>query len=262
MPTRDLDNARHAYENADAEASRLAHRAKGGVAPEEHGQGQYVKSFIYGGLDGTITTFAVVAGVAGAHLSAGVVLILGFANLFADGISMAMGDYLSSKAEREYNEKERHREAWEVEHYPEGEKQEMVEIYMEKGVPETDAHTIVDILSQHKDAWVEVMMREELGIVEDASSPLKNALVTFGSFVCFGFVPLVTYLFIEFAPSFVPNAFAITCGLTALTLFILGALKVKITNRTWYAAGTEMLLVGGIAAAVAYVVGILLAGMA
>ena len=88
---------------------------------------------MYGGLDGIITTFAVVAGVAGASLSAGVVLILGFANLIADGISMAIGDYLSSKSEREYEAAERKREAWEVEHYPEGEKKELVELYEAQG---------------------------------------------------------------------------------------------------------------------------------
>ena len=77
---------------------------------------------MYGGLDGIITTFAVVAGVAGASLSSGVVLILGFANLIADGLSMAIGDYLSTKAENEYNKAERAREKWEVENYPEGEK--------------------------------------------------------------------------------------------------------------------------------------------
>ena len=258
MPTRDLQAAREAYKSKDPRLSELAHaRAINGAAPEMHdrGQGRYVKSFIYGGLDGTITTFAVVAGVAGAHLSTGIVLILGFANLFADGFSMAMGDYLSSKAEREYGEAERRREEWEVEHYPDGEKREMVEIYTEKGVPENDARAMVNTLSRHKKAWVDVMMAEELGIFEDTTSPIKNSLVTFGAFVFFGFVPLVTYLLVGVSAFFAAHAFGTACALTALTLFVLGALKMKITDRKWYAAGLEMLLVGGFAAAVAYGVG-------
>ena len=101
MLTRNLDKARKAFLTRDVELTKTAHSV---TAPEEHmqQQGKYIKSVIYGGLDGIITTFAVVAGVAGAALSPAIVLILGFANLIADGISMAVGDYLSTKAEKEY----------------------------------------------------------------------------------------------------------------------------------------------------------------
>jgi len=128
MITRNIDKARSAYRHHDPEASRKAH--EDGGAPEKHqtGRGQYIKSFVYGGLDGIVTTFAVVAGVAGANLSASVVLILGVANLIADGISMAFGDFLSTKAENEYMSAERARETWETRNYPEGEKREMVDV--------------------------------------------------------------------------------------------------------------------------------------
>src|SRR3989344_7234904 len=137
--TRNLDKALEAYHHQDPEASRKAHQS--GNAPELHqtGHGQYIKSFVYGGLDGIVTTLAVVARVAGANLSASVVLILGVANLIADGISMAFGDYLGSKAENEYMAAERVREIWEVKNYPEGEKREMVELYISKGISEEDA---------------------------------------------------------------------------------------------------------------------------
>jgi VIT1/CCC1 family predicted Fe2+/Mn2+ transporter len=82
--------------------------------------GQYIKSITYGGVDGIITTFSVVAGTTGAGLSSGIVIILGIANLVADGISMGVGDYLSSKAELEYAISERKRESWEMDNYPEG----------------------------------------------------------------------------------------------------------------------------------------------
>src|SRR3989344_4808964 len=139
MLTRNLEKARSAWRNHDPEASRKAH--EDGGAPEEHqtGHGQYLKSFVYGGLDGIVTTFAVVAGVAGANLSASVVLVLGVANLIADGISMAFGDYLSTKAENQYMAAQRVREIWEVKNYPEGEKREMVELYISKGISEEDA---------------------------------------------------------------------------------------------------------------------------
>ncbi|MBN1346347.1 MAG: VIT1/CCC1 transporter family protein [Phycisphaerae bacterium] len=261
MPSRDLKQAKAAYKAKSAEASRQAHQV---FAEERHTseQGKYVKSVIYGGLDGIITTFAVVAGVAGASLSAGIVLILGFANLFADGLSMAIGDYLSTKAENEYNRAEREREAWEVENYPEGEKHELVELYMEKGLSKEDATTIVEIIARKKEAWIDIMMVEELGIIESDESPLKNAVATFLSFGVFGFVPLVAHVFsLVFAPVR-PYAFVTASVLTGLTLFTLGALKVRITQRNWFRSGAEMLLVGGLAAVAAYAIGYFLSGLA
>jgi VIT1/CCC1 family predicted Fe2+/Mn2+ transporter len=216
---------------------------------------------IYGGLDGIITTFAVVAGVAGAALTGGIVLILGFANLIADGMSMAIGDYLSTKAEREYNEKERERETWEVEHYPEGEKLEMIELYMAKGMSEEDARSMTDILARNKKAWIDVMMVEELGIVQEDESPVKNALVTFFSFFIFGFIPLAAYVASSFIPGIKSISFLLACIMTGITLFILGALKVRVTGRNWLASGLEMLVVGGLAAASAYLIGHLLSGL-
>ncbi len=262
MITRNLDEAVKAYRHNDPEASRKAHDGSG--APEQHqtGHGQYIKSFVYGGLDGIVTTFAVVAGVAGANLSASVVLILGVANLIADGISMAFGDYLSTKAENDYMAAERVRETWEMKNYPEGEKLEMVEFYMEKGIPETDAKTAVDILSKHEKAWIDIMMVEELGLVENRESPIKNALVTFVSFIFFGSIPVLIYLFARFIPFFAQNTFITACTITGITLFILGTLKIYFTRQRWYRAGTEMLFLGGCAAAAAYLVGVLLGGLA
>lgn len=107
MISRNLEKARSAYAGGDAAASRKAHQS--GWEPHRAGGGQYIKSFVYGGLDGTITTFAVVAGVAGASLGSNVILILGFANLIADGIAMAFGDFLSTRAEQQYHAAERER---------------------------------------------------------------------------------------------------------------------------------------------------------
>jgi VIT1/CCC1 family predicted Fe2+/Mn2+ transporter len=267
MLSRNLEAARKAWQKGDPEASRRAHEPAAGenAGPdEEHTQerGKYIKSIVYGGLDGIITTFAVVAGVAGASLSAGVVLIMGFANLIADGISMAVGDYLSTKSENEYNAMERKREAWEVEHYPEGEKQEMAELYTAKGMAEEDAHRVVDILSRNKQVWVDVMMVEELGIMEESESPLSNAFATFLSFALFGFIPLLAYVLAQFIEPLTSSSFLLACLLTGGTLFVLGSLKVFITGRNWFKSGLEMLIVGGIASAAAYGVGAALSGLA
>lgn len=260
MFSRNLDKAKEAFKNRDIEATINAHKQN--YEPHSSGEGKYIKNLIYGGLDGIITTFAVVAGVAGASLNGGIVLIMGFANLIADGLSMAIGDYLSTKAEIEYQQLERERESWEVEHYPEGEKQEMIELYKAKGLSEEDAIKITDILSKNKDTWISVMMVEELGIVEEKESPIKNALVTFISFLIFGFVPLIAYVSSTFIPGMGDMTFILACILTGVTLFILGALKVKVTVKNWFTSGLEMLMVGGIAAIAAFLIGKLLAGLA
>lgn len=263
MLTRSLDKAREAYKTKDIHASIKAHQHQKDKAIENHSSaGQYIKSLIYGGLDGIITTFAVVAGVAGAALSPGVVLIMGFANLIADGLSMAIGDYLSTKAEIEFQQAERKREAWEVQNYPEGEKLELIEIYMEKGLSKEDSISITNILSKNEETWVDIMMVEELGIIQEDESPIKNALVTFISFIIFGFIPVVTYVISKLIPSMQLNTFALSCILTSLTLFVLGALKVKVTGKNWLISGLEMLIVGGLAAGAAYGIGILLSGIA
>jgi VIT1/CCC1 family predicted Fe2+/Mn2+ transporter len=259
--SRNLHEARKAYEKRDPQASTDAHKDR---AEEGHQQekGHYVKSAVYGGLDGIITTFAVVAGVAGASLSTGVVLILGFANLIADGLSMAIGDYLSTKSEREYHEAERRRELWEIENYPEGEKREMVELYTNKGMPAEDAKQVVELISKNQETWVDIMMIEELGIMASDESPVKHALVTFFSFALFGVVPLLAYVAVELMPFLRVNTFAVASFSTGVTLFVLGALKVQVTGRNWVRSGAEMFVVGGIAATAAYWIGVLLAGLA
>ncbi len=128
-------------------------------------------------------------------------LIVGLANLLADGLSMSIGDYLSSKSESEYEAAEREREAWEVENYPEGEKLELEEIYRARGMAEADAKAVVDIISKDKKAWVDTMMVEELGIMQSDESPVANAIATFISFAAFGFLPISAYVVALFVPS-------------------------------------------------------------
>jgi len=254
MISRNIDKARSSFAVDDLEASRRAHDSGEGGEPHRAGGGQYIKSFVYGGLDGTITTFAVVAGVAGASLSTSVILILGFSNLLADGIAMAFGDFLSTRAEQHYAAGERCREEWELENYPDGEKQELREVYEEKGLSAEDATVIVDILVKHPKVMIDTMMVEELGILETHQSPIMNGVVTFLSFAIFGFVPLLVFVLIR-VTGMELDAMPWACGLTGMTLFCLGVLKGRFSMVLWWRSGIEMLVLGGIAASAAYYVG-------
>ena len=259
-----IEEARKAFERGDKQASAHAHTANAiSAAREEHGGAgsQYLGEMVYGGLDGIITTFAVVSGVAGAQLGTPVILILGLANLLADGFSMATGAYLSSKSEHEYYRKEWEREAWEVKHFPDGERAELQEVYVRRGYTDEEARQLVEIQSRNAERWVKAMMIDELGMMEDESNPLINGLVTFGSFVIAGAVPLVVYLIGLAFPISPEMAFPISIASSGLALFALGATKVLVTKLNPIRSGLEMLAVGGLAAGVAYVVGALLKGI-
>ncbi len=259
-----LDDARKAYAKGDQSASAQAHDPKRIAASmERHGgaSSKYLGEMVYGGLDGIITTFAVVSGVAGAELGANIILILGLANLFADGFSMATGAFLSARSEKEYYQRERQREAWEVAHFPDGERAELFELYRGQGYSEDDAHKLVEIKSRDPELWVNAMMIEELGMLRDERNPLYNALATLVAFVVAGAVPMLIYLLGLVVPIPAGVAFPVSLGLSGLALFGLGAAKVLVTERNPWRGGLEMLIVGGLAAGVAYVVGALLKGL-
>eukprot|EP01119_Soliformovum_irregulare_P002728 TRINITY_DN12988_c0_g1_i1.p1 TRINITY_DN12988_c0_g1~~TRINITY_DN12988_c0_g1_i1.p1 ORF type:complete len:265 (-),score=57.30 TRINITY_DN12988_c0_g1_i1:39-833(-) len=252
-------NARQAYEERDAEASTLIHNNKM-TEPHRTG-GRYLKSIVYGGLDGLVSTFAVVAGVIGADLTTGVLIILGVASLFADGISMAVGDFISSKAEEDHLQAEKKREDWEMTNNLEGEKKEMVDIFVSKGMSQEDASTSIEIMSRYHDLFLELMMQQELGLVEDDENPYKHGAVTFISFVLFGSVPVISYVASKAAMgdpyegTKVNIAFIISCFFTGLSMFGLGALTSRFTTTPWWRSGLLILANGAFAATVAYFIG-------
>ena len=253
-----IDKARDAFSKHDKVAAVHIHHTSQSAALEEHGGegAQYVGDIIYGGLDGIITTFAIVSGVAGAQLESGIILVLGLANLIADGFSMAAGAYLSLKSEQAYYDKEKERELWEVENFPEGEKQEMHQIYLQQGYTPEEAAQLVDIKSRDPERWVNAMMIDELEMTRDDRKPMLSGLTTFISFIIAGSVPLLIYLVGLVVD--VPSSFEISILLSALALFGLGTARVRITLQNPFLSGFEMLVVGGLASGVAYAVGALL----
>ena len=159
---------------------------------------KYLPEFVYGGIDGTVTTFAVVAGSIGASLNSSIVLILGFANLFADGFSMAISDYLSTKSR---NDLERHKEL--------------------------------------------------------RRNAQKTALATFIVFILIGFIPLISFVLAVITKNnyLISNQFFLSFVLTAISLFVIGYFKGEVTGKHKLFSSLETLTIGGIAAAVAFLVG-------
>jgi len=214
----------------------------------------YLGEFVYGGIDGSVTTFAVVAGAVGASLDSSIIIILGFANLFADGFSMSVGSYLSSKSERDNFKKHQKIEYWEIENIPEAEKEEVRQIYREKGFEGELLEQVVDVITSDKDRWVDVMMKDELAMMETNKSPFAMGAVTFVSFILVGLIPLIIYVW-DYIYGFEGNLFFSTCVLTSLGFIVVGFLKTYVTETSILKGIIETLVLGAIAAAVAYYVG-------
>lgn len=222
----------------------------------------YLRDFIYGAIDGTVTTFAVVSGVAGARLSNKVVIILGLANLIADGFSMAVSNYLGTRAEHELRDQARCEEARHIKEIPEGEREEIRQIFASKGFKGTDLDRAVDIITSDPKQWIETMLFEEMGMPSQGPSEWRAALSTFAAFVTVGFLPLLSFLFQGFFPGRSFNPFWSSALITGVAFFLVGAFKSQFVGRPWPSAGLETFFVGGAAAGIAYGIGILLRGLA
>lgn len=218
---------------------------------------KYLGEFVYGGIDGSVTTFAVVAGSVGAGLDSAVIIILGFANLLADGFSMSVGAYLSQKSEKDNFNRHERIEYWEVDNLPELEREEVRKIYAAKGFEGQLLDQVVDVICADRDRWVDTMMKEELGMIPEERSPFKIGLVTFLAFQAVGLVPLLVYVW-DFIAGYPGNLFLSASILTALAFIIIGFLKSFVTETSYLRAIAETLALGVAAAAVSYLVGDLL----
>lgn len=210
-----------------------------------------MKDIVYAANDGIVTTFAVVAATVGGALSPLTILVVGVANLFADGFSMASGDYLGSKTEEEFYAKEEAEEYREIAEKPDEELREIRDILTRKGYRGVDLEDMTRLVASNETMWVDLMMHDELGMQKPGDhSPVQSAAMTFVSFIVAGSIPLLPYLFWGTrAP------FGVVIASTAAALFVVGALRGYFSKTSWIWLGLEMLAVGGFSAAVAYGVG-------
>lgn len=218
----------------------------------------WLPDFVYGGSDGAVTTFAVVAGVAGAQLSTAIILILGFANLFADGFSMAVGKYQSDHAEKERIHRVRERIDEAIHSDPEGQKEALGKILKKRGFKGKDLERAVHVISSNEAVWVDTMMRNKYHLIDEHIYPMKGALATFIAFNLVGFVPLAAYVFNPLLGLDSKELFYGTIFFTLLALFGVGVVKAKVVQGKWFVAGLGTMMFGGTAAAIAYLVGFLL----
>ena len=215
--------------------------------PSRDGPATYLRDWVYGGIDGAVTTFAIVAGVAGAALSVDVILILGFANLVADGFSMAAGNYSSSRTEGEQYDRLFGQVSRRIAADPDKERAVLRRAYREKGFTEEQTEGLVTTISSNKEGWVRMAMVEEYGLAPSRRSPLRAAGNTYAAFLVCGIVPLFPYL--------VGLGFIASSIMTGIVFFAIGTLRSRWTDATWLRSGLATFAVGGVAAIIAYLIG-------
>jgi VIT1/CCC1 family predicted Fe2+/Mn2+ transporter len=221
----------------------------------EDSRPNYLRDWVYGGIDGAVTTFAIVAGVVGAAFSTKVILILGLANLLADGFSMAASNYSGTKTEVDDMRRLREVERKHIRMAPDGERQEIRQILRNKGLDGAALEQAVHAITSNEETWLNTMLVEEYGVAPVIRDPLWSALATFAAFVLCGAVPLLAYL----TP--LDDPFTVSLVMTAAVFFAIGAAKSVWSLQPWWRSGIETLAIGMAAAGMAYAVGYLLRGI-
>jgi VIT1/CCC1 family predicted Fe2+/Mn2+ transporter len=211
----------------------------------------YLSDAVLGGIDGCVTTFAVVAGTVGAGFPYAVAMVLGVANLVADGFSMAVSNYQATKSERDLVEKARREEERHIDLIPEGEREEVRQIFARKGIKGKTLEEVVKAVTADRKLWVDTMVAEEFGLQIEGANPLYSSLVTFGAFVFVGFLPLIPFLL--HLPS--SEIFLFSSVIAGLAFLAIGVIRGFVLHLSMIRTGLETLFTGGAAAFLSYIIG-------
>lgn len=225
------------------------------AAPVRH---SYLADAVLGAIDGCVTTLAVVAGAVGAKFSPTVAIVLGLANLLADGFSMAVSNYQSARTREDQLNRTRRDEYEHIAHVPEGETEEIRQIFAAKGFSGETLENIVATITSDKKSWVDTMLVEEHGLALETPRPLLSALATFAAFVVVGLVPLAPFVIVSLSPS---QVFPASVIFSMAAFFAVGALKGHVLDDRRLKHGTETMLAGSLAAMLAYFAGSILRDM-
>lgn len=236
-----------------AEAVQPAHtHASHSHTPHVEGHfesSETVRDIVIGLSDGLTVPFALAAGLSGAVASSHIVVLAGLAEIAAGSIAMGLGGYLAARGDAEHYVSERQREEREIVERTHDEEEEIYEIFDHYSVDRASAAPVLAALKQNPTAWVDFMMRFELGLEEPAPNRAhRSALTIAASYIAGGFIPLLPYMLVS--NNF--TALKLSVVITLLALAIFGALKGKLVGTGWFRSAVQAITIGGAAAAAAY----------
>lgn len=218
---------------------------------EQHSTaGALFREFILGGQDGLVNVLGVILGMAVATSSPRLVVVAGLAAAFAESFSMAAVAYTSGRAQEDYYKSELAREDYEIDHFPETETKEIFDIYQAKGFQGRLLDEIVHRITKDRKTWLNIMMKEELGLSKDFISPLKSGLIVGLAAMIGSIIPLAPFFFLA-----IKTAILWSVVISAVALFITGAVEGKLTLGHWVRKGVELALIGMGAALIGFLVG-------
>ncbi len=213
--------------------------------------GETVRDIVIGMSDGLTVPFALAAGLSGAVSSTTIIITAGLAEIAAGSIAMGLGGYLAARSDSEHYASERLREQQEIKEKADAEKAEVVEVFTSYGLSEVESRPIVEALSKRPDAWIDFMMRFELGLEKpDPKRALTSALTIAASYIVGGLIPLSPYFFLSPASS----ALLVSVIATLLALLVFGYVKGHFTGTSPLRSALQTALIGGLAAAAAFLI--------
>lgn len=223
-------------------------------AGEKHSvAGALLKEFILGGQDGLVNVLGIILGIAVATKDIRMILISGLAATFAESFSMAAVAYTSARAEEDHYRSQKRIETLEIKNFPAFEKNEVRNMYYKKGFRGALLKKIVAKITSSKKMWLDIMMKEELELSNKFLNPLKSGITVGASSIIGSIIPLLPFFFFQ-----VSNAIIYSVALSAVALFITGAVEAKITVGSWAKKGVQLMAIGMSAALIGFIIGKLL----
>lgn len=210
-----------------------------------------MREIVFGLEDGIVSTLGAITGIAGGTENTSIVILSGAVIIFVESLSMAAGTFLSSKSEREVEERMLDEERMEIEQQPDLEKKELEDFYHKRGFNEIEIRILVDRITQDKDLWLEEMAFKELGVIPHKKEAPKTAALVMGvSYIIGGAVPLSAYLYLP-----IHQAIIVSLSTSVIILFLIGYAKGALVCTNKIRSGLEMMIVSLSAAGVGYFIG-------
>jgi vacuolar iron transporter family protein len=212
--------------------------------------GNFVRDVVIGMSDGLTVPFALAAGLSGAVQSTHLVVVGGLAEIAAGSIAMGLGGYLAARGDAEHYEQERDREYREIKEIPEEEMAEVSRVFQQYGLTQEESNSISEALSRRPDAWVDFMMRFELGLEPPESGrAITSAATIAGAYIAGGIIPLSPYLILSSAS----QGLMVSAIVTLAALGIFGYIKGSFTGTGKLRSATQTMVIGGLAATAAFI---------